>query len=193
MRTSRTTIGLLTATVAVLTISACAPRRPPPPLPGGPGGPSQPLPPPTQGGPGGGPTTTPLPPPGGGPGMASPGSRQDFVVNAGDRVYFDTDSYSVRDDAAPVLDSQATWLNRYPNVRVIIEGNADERGTREYNIGLGARRANAVRDYLIGRGVAAGRIETVSYGKERPIDGGSGEEAWARNRNAHTELTAGAQ
>ena len=193
MSLRKTGLGLLTVSAAVLAVTACAPRRPPASTPVPPGtsqtGPQ--LPPPTSGQ-SGGPTTSQLPPPGG-PGAAVPGSRQDFVVSAGDRVYFDTDSYSLRDDAGPVLDAQAAWLARYPGVQVIIEGNADERGTREYNIGLGARRANAVRDYLISRGVAAGRIETVSYGKERPIDGGSGEEAWARNRNAHTEITSGAR
>ena len=122
-----------------------------------------------------------------------PGSVPDFVINAGDRVYFDTDMYTIRDDARPVLDSQASWLTRYPQVAVRIEGNADERGTREYNFALAARRASAVRDYLVSRGVAAGRIETVSYGKERPIDPGSTEEAWAKNRNGHTAITGGAR
>jgi peptidoglycan-associated lipoprotein len=122
-----------------------------------------------------------------------PGSVQDFVVNVGDRVYFDTDEYSVRADAQPVLAGQAQWLNRYQQVRIRIEGNADERGTREYNLALGARRANAVRDFLIGQGVAAARIETISFGKERPIDGGTSEESWAKNRNGHTAITDGAR
>jgi peptidoglycan-associated lipoprotein len=120
-----------------------------------------------------------------------PGSQQDFVINAGERVYFDLDQHTIRDDARPVLDQQAAWLNRYPNVAVRIEGNADERGTREYNFALGARRANAVRDYLVSRGVAPSRIDTISYGKERPINPGSNEEAWAQNRNARTALTGG--
>lgn len=121
-----------------------------------------------------------------------PGSVQDFVINVGDRVYFDLDQYTIRSDAAPVLDGQAGWLNRYPAVRVRIEGNADERGTREYNLALGSRRANSVREYLIGRGVSAGRIETVSFGKERPIDPGTSEDAYQRNRNSHTAITGGA-
>jgi peptidoglycan-associated lipoprotein len=121
-----------------------------------------------------------------------PGSAQDFVVNVGDRVYFDTDQFSVRDDAKPILDGQAAWLSRYPAVHVRIEGNADERGTREYNFALGARRAEAVRSYMVARGVAPSRIETISYGKERPIDTGSGEDAWSKNRNGHTALTSGA-
>jgi len=120
------------------------------------------------------------------------GSEQDFVVNVGDRVYFDLDSYSVRPEAQPRLDAQAAWLARYPQVTVRIEGNADERGTREYNLALGARRAEAVRTYLIQRGVPAGRIDTISFGKERPIAEGSNESAWAQNRNAHTAIVSGA-
>ena len=119
---------------------------------------------------------------------ALPGSAQDFVVNVGDRVYFDTDSHDVRDDARPILDAQSAWLRRYPGVNVRIEGNADERGTREYNLALGARRAAAARDFLAAQGVSANRIETVSYGKEQPLDPASTEEAWAQNRNAHTVL-----
>jgi peptidoglycan-associated lipoprotein len=122
-----------------------------------------------------------------------PGSVQDFVINAGDRVYFDFDAYVIRSDGAPVLDAQAAWLNRYPQVIVRIEGNADERGTREYNFALGARRANAVREYLIAHGVSGSRITTVSYGKERPIDPGEGEDHWAHNRNGHTAITEGAR
>jgi peptidoglycan-associated lipoprotein len=122
-----------------------------------------------------------------------PGSMQDFVVNVGDRVYFDFDSFDIRADARPVLDAQAAWLVRYPNVVVRLEGNADERGTREYNFALGARRANAVRDYLVSRGVMGQRIETVSYGKERPINPGSDEAAYAQNRNTHTAITGGAR
>ena len=122
-----------------------------------------------------------------------PGSMQDFVINIGERIYFDTDEYVVRSDAQPVLAAQAQWLNRYQGVRVRIEGNADERGTREYNLALGARRANAVRDFLVRQGVSGARIETLSYGKERPIDAGSSEEAWAKNRNARTAITDGAR
>jgi peptidoglycan-associated lipoprotein len=124
---------------------------------------------------------------------ALPGSEKDFVVNVGDRVYFDYDMYNIRADAAPLLDAQATWLKRYPAVQVRIEGNADERGTQEYNLALGARRANAVREYLVAHGVSANRITTVSYGKERPIDTGAGEQAEAHNRNAHTAIVSGAR
>jgi len=122
---------------------------------------------------------------------ALPGSERDFTINVGDRIYFDYDMYNIRADASPVLDAQAVWLKRYPAVQVRIEGNADERGTEEYNLALGARRANAVRDYLVSHGVSALRIATLSYGKEKPVDPGTGEEAWSRNRNAHTVLTDG--
>jgi peptidoglycan-associated lipoprotein len=122
-----------------------------------------------------------------------PGTVQDFVINIGERVYFDTDQYDIRSDAQPTLTAQAQWLNRYPAVRVRIEGNADERGTREYNLALGARRANAVREFLVGQGVSGSRIETLSYGKERPIDPGTTEDAWAKNRNARTAITDGAR
>jgi peptidoglycan-associated lipoprotein len=122
-----------------------------------------------------------------------PGSERDFVVNVGDRVYFDFDQYGIRSDATPLLDAQAAWLRRYPAVQVRIEGNCDERGTREYNLALGARRANAVRDYLASHGVETGRITTVSYGKEKPIDNGSGDEADQHNRNAHTAIVGGAR
>ena len=122
-----------------------------------------------------------------------PGSTQDFVVNAGDRVYFDFDQFTVRPDAIPVLEAQATWLNRYPAVQVRIEGNCDERGTRDYNFALGGRRAHSVKQFLIEHGVNAGRITTVSYGSERPMDSGAGDSAWAHNRNAHTDLVSGAR
>ena len=129
------------------------------------------------------------------PGQAGalPGSTQDFVVNVGDRVYFDTDSHDVRADAQPLLDAQAGWLRRYSSVRVRIEGNCDERGTREYNLALGARRANSVRDYLVSHGITSDRIATISYGKEQPLDGGSDEGAWQKNRNGHTAIVSGAR
>jgi peptidoglycan-associated lipoprotein len=122
-----------------------------------------------------------------------PGSAQDFVVNVGDRVYFDTDSHDVRADAEPILGAQAGWLRQYPSVRVRIEGNCDERGTREYNLALGARRANSVRDYLVSHGVTADRISTISFGKEQPLDPGSSEDAWQKNRNGRTAIVSGAR
>jgi len=120
-----------------------------------------------------------------------PGSVQDFVVNVGDRVYFDTDQYAIRPDGQPVLSAQASWLNRYPGVQVRIEGNCDERGTREYNLALDARRANAVKEFLVSQGVSTARVETVSYGKERPICTESSESCWAQNRRGVTTLTGG--
>lgn len=134
------------------------------------------------------PVEKPLPPVG-----VVPGSQQDFVVNVGDRVYFDLDQSSIRADGLAILDAQAAWLQRYPAVKVRIEGNADERGTREYNFALGARRAEAVSQYLTSKGVVPARISTISYGKENPIATGTDEDSWAQNRNAHTALTEGAQ
>lgn len=127
------------------------------------------------------------------PSAAVPGSTQDFVVNVGDRVYFDFDQFTIRADGMDTLAKQAQWLNRYPAVQVRIEGNCDERGTEEYNFGLGARRAELVKEFLINHGVDGSRITTVSYGKARPIDPGDNDDAWAKNRNAHTAITVGAQ
>lgn len=120
------------------------------------------------------------------------GSEQDFVINVGDRIYFNLDSYEVSSEAGVRLNAQAQWLQRYPSITVRIEGNADERGTSEYNLALGARRAEAVRNYLISRGIPASRIDTISFGKERPIAEGSNESAWAQNRNARTAIASGA-
>lgn len=114
--------------------------------------------------------------------------QAELAATAGDRVYFAFDSDLIDAEARDTLRRQAEWLRTRTDARVRIAGNADERGTREYNLALGARRAAAARQALIGFGIPAGRIDTVSYGKERPIDSGSGEEAWARNRNAHTVL-----
>lgn len=114
------------------------------------------------------------------------GLAADFAAQAGDRVYFALDSHDLSDDARAVLDAQAQWLGRHPEATILLAGNADERGTREYNLALGARRANAVRDYLGRRGVSVGRLQTISYGKERPVDARSSEDGWAVNRNAQT-------
>jgi peptidoglycan-associated lipoprotein len=168
--------------MAAASLAACASKKPPPPAPPPPPPPSNYQPPPP-----------PPPPP-----VAQrrtgpiPGSVEDFVVSAGDRVFFDFDQYSLRDEGKQILDRQSAWLSRYPQVAIRIEGNCDERGTREYNIALGARRADAVRAYLVGRGIAAARITTISYGKERPMDAGTDEDSWAKNRNAHTALVSGA-
>lgn len=117
-----------------------------------------------------------------------PGSQADFVqVMAGqDTIYFDTDRYNVDSVDAAALQTQATWLQRYPAKRATIEGHADERGTRDYNLALGERRANSAKNYLVSLGIDASRLSTVSYGKERPVALGSDEESWAKNRRAVT-------
>ena len=124
-----------------------------------------------------------------GGGAATPGSAQDFTVNVGDRIFFDTDSSSIRADAQGILSRQAQWLNKYTQYAVVVEGHADERGTREYNLALGARRAAAARDYLVGRGVPANRIRTISYGKERPVAVCHDISCWSQNRRAVTTLS----
>jgi peptidoglycan-associated lipoprotein len=118
----------------------------------------------------------------------TPGSVGDFRQNVGDRVFFDTDSSTVREDGRQTLNRQAEWLKKYGNYQITIEGHCDERGTREYNLALGERRANAARQYLIAQGIPASRLKTVSYGKERPDPVGSDEAAWSRNRRAVTAL-----
>jgi peptidoglycan-associated lipoprotein len=127
---------------------------------------------------------------GGGVTSATPGSPQDFVVNVGDRVFFDTDSTELSAQARATLDKQAVWLNRQTHYSFIIEGHADERGTREYNIALGARRAATTRDYLVSRGVAANRMRTISYGKERPVATCNDISCWSQNRRAVTVLNS---
>ena len=125
---------------------------------------------------------------GGGAGHAVPGSQEDLTQSAGDRIFFDTDHNSLTPQATATLDRQAAWLQQYPQVNVWVAGNCDERGTEEYNLALGQRRAAADRDYLVAHGVQRSRIETISYGKSRPIDAGSTPEAWAQNRNAITSV-----
>jgi peptidoglycan-associated lipoprotein len=119
---------------------------------------------------------------------AAPGSQEDLAQSAGDRIFFDTDRSALTQQATATLDRQFAWLQQYPQVNIWIAGNCDERGTEEYNLALGQRRANADRDYLVAHGIARGRIETISYGKSRPIDGASTPEAWAQNRNAITSV-----
>jgi peptidoglycan-associated lipoprotein len=121
-----------------------------------------------------------------------PGSAEDLRVNVGDTVHFDYDRYELRDEDRNVLQRQASWLQKYPQVRVTVEGHCDERGTREYNLALGARRANAVKEYLASVGISAGRIDTISYGKERPICTQSSEDCNAQNRRGVTTVTSGA-
>jgi len=121
-------------------------------------------------------------------GQATPGSQQEFLVTVGDRVFFETDSSVLTSDGQATLDKQAVWLNRYSQFRVLIEGHADERGTREYNIALGARRGAAAVNYLVSRGVSAQRISTKSFGKERPVAVCNDISCWSQNRRAVTVL-----
>jgi peptidoglycan-associated lipoprotein len=137
------------------------------------------------------PAATPAPPPPPRPSII-PGSAQDFKVNVGDTVHFAYNEYAIQDADKSTLSKQAAWLSQYPAVKLTIEGHCDERGTREYNLALGARRANAVKEYLVAQGVAAGRLETVSYGKERPICTASTEDCWAQNRRGVSTITGGA-
>ena len=124
-------------------------------------------------------------------GAATPGSQQDFVVNVGDRVFFETDSTELTPQSRATLDKQAQWLTNYTQYsQFTVEGHADERGTREYNLALGARRAQVVRDYLIARGVSASRMHTISYGKERPVALCDDISCWSQNRRAVTVLNA---
>jgi len=161
----------LLATAALIGLAGCA-KKPPKQLPPAP--PSQTT-----------TTTTTTPPPiteNNGP---TPGSRADFVAQAGsDTVHFATDSSDIDQEANAILAKQAAWLAKYPNVRVTVEGHCDERGTREYNLALGDRRANSAKNFLVNAGVNAARISVISYGKERPVATGSDEESWAQNRRA---------
>jgi len=160
----------LIALSAVAALGACASRSEPAPTPTETPGPT---------------TSTP-------PSGPVPGSVEDFRVSVGDRVFFGYDRFDLSPEARSVLERQAAWLRQYPNVRLLVAGNCDERGTREYNLALGARRAAAARDYLVSLGVQASRVETVSYGKERPLDTRANEEAWSVNRNAHSQIVSGA-
>jgi peptidoglycan-associated lipoprotein len=113
---------------------------------------------------------------------AAPGTQQDLVVNVGDRVFFGYDKYDLTTDARATIEKQVLWLKKYPHINISVEGHCDERGTREYNLALGEKRAMTVKNYMIALGVESGRIQTISYGKERPAVAGSDETAWAQNR-----------
>ena len=119
-------------------------------------------------------------------GAARPGTQEDLVVNVGDRVFYAFDKSDLTPEARATLDRQAAWLKKYATVKVTVEGHCDERGTREYNLALGERRATAAKNYLVAAGITADRVKTVSYGKERPAVLGSNETAWAQNRRAVT-------
>jgi peptidoglycan-associated lipoprotein len=169
---------------ALVTVAACAPKKkdlPPAPAP------SVPVEAPVAPQANNRPTTVPAP---GAVGTTSiPGSTADFVAQAGsDTVYFGYDSYELDEASRTTLGKQAEWLARYPNVKVTVEGHTDDRGTREYNLALGDRRANAAKNFLAAQGVDAARITTISYGKERPAVDGTGESVWAKNRRAVTVL-----
>ncbi len=129
---------------------------------------------------------------GSGAAQVVPGSERDFMLNVGDRVHFLVDQSSLTPEARQILTRQAAWLRQYPNVTVRIEGHADERGTREYNIALSARRAATVKRFLVNQGVAASRISTIAFGKERPVALCDAEQCWAQNRRAVTVITGGA-
>ena len=167
------TIGIFGAILLLLAACTSTPETPP----GGPGGPGGP----GVGGPGGA-----------GSRNALPGSQQDLEASAGDRVFFAFDRSDITPEAQETLARQADWLRRYPNVTVTIEGHCDERGTREYNLALGARRAQGVKDYLVSLGVSGARLETISYGKERPICSQSNEACWAQNRRGVSTIKSGA-
>jgi peptidoglycan-associated lipoprotein len=117
-----------------------------------------------------------------------PGSEEDLVANVGDRVFYDFDRSNLKPDAQATLDKQAAWLAKYPQVNAQLSGNCDDRGTEEYNLALGQRRANASRDYLVAKGVAGSRLATISYGKDRPTAMGDNEQSWAQNRNTITSV-----
>lgn len=117
-----------------------------------------------------------------------PGSVEDFTVNVGDRVFFGYDRYDLSTEARATLEAQAQWLMQYPDLSITVEGHADERGTREYNLALGERRATATENYLVALGVDPRRVKTISYGKERPSVPGSNEAAWAQNRRGVTKI-----
>jgi peptidoglycan-associated lipoprotein len=169
---ARVTMKIALTAALALSVAGCAKKKvedlPPPPAPAAPAPVAE----------------TPAPPPETGP---VPGSRADFVQQAGsDTIHFDTDSYDVTPSEQAILTKQAAWLAKYPNVSATIEGHCDERGTREYNLALGDRRANAAKNFLVNAGVAASRLSVISYGKEKPVATGSDEASWAQNRRAVT-------
>ena len=167
------------AAALAFTVSACASNPPPEP---------EPAPAPNETAVVTPPRVSPPPSPPATPPGPVAGSRADFAAKATDRVYFDYDQHNLDDSDRSALASQIAWLKQYPRTRVEIQGHADERGTQDYNIALGARRAEAVSSYLKAQGIAADRIQTISFGKDKPLDTGHNEAAWARNRNAYTNV-----
>ena len=174
-------LSALAATMA-LAVSACASNPPPepvaPPTETAVVTPPRVTPPPS-------PPTVPTTPPRTGP---AAGSKADFAAKVTDRVYFDYDQHNLDDDDRRALNAQVAWLKQFPTTRVEVQGHADERGTKDYNIALGARRAESVASYLKAQGIAADRIGTISFGKDKPLDMGHDEAAWARTRNSYTNI-----
>jgi peptidoglycan-associated lipoprotein len=165
----------LVALILTFLFVGCAKEEPPPPTAEAQPRPVAPPPPP--------PAPVPTPPPG--PSI----SQQAFQEFQNQDIYFDFDKYDLRTDARTTLDRKASFLNQNSSIRVQVEGHCDERGTNEYNMALGERRANAAKQYLTTAGISAGRLSTISYGEERPLDPGHNEAAWARNRRAHFVIT----
>lgn len=174
------TFSLSLLATAAVAVAACA-SNPPPEPPPTPMASAPMVTPPVQ------PPTAPpraTPPPSG----PMAGSKADFAVKATDRVYFDYDAYNLDSDDQRSLSSQIAWLKQFPSTRVEVQGHADERGTRDYNIALGERRAQSVKSFLVAQGIAEGRIQTISFGKDKPLDMGHDEAAWSRNRNSYTNV-----
>jgi peptidoglycan-associated lipoprotein len=176
------TLSLSLLATASIALAACASNPPPEPPPTPTASNTTtvtPVQPPAQP-----PRVTPPPAPTG----PSAGSKADFAVKATDRVYFDYDAYNLDSDDQRSLASQVAWLKQFPSTRVEVQGHADERGTRDYNIALGERRAQSVKSYLVAQGIAENRIQTISFGKDKPLDPGHDEAAWSRNRNAYSNI-----
>ena len=172
------TLSLSLLATATIALAACASNPPPEP-------------PPTPSASNTTTVTPPVQPPGVTPPVPtgpSAGSKADFAVKATDRVYFDYDAYNLDSDDQRSLASQIAWLKQFPSTRVEVQGHADERGTRDYNIALGERRAQSVKSFLVAQGISESRIQTISFGKDKPLDMGRDEAAWARNRNAYTNV-----
>lgn len=177
------TLSLSLLATATIALAACASNPPPEPPPTPTASNTTTVTPPVQP-PAQPPRVTPPPAPTG----PSAGSKADFAVKATDRVYFDYDAYNLDSDDQRSLASQIAWLKQFPSTRVEVQGHADERGTRDYNIALGERRAQSVKSFLVAQGIAESRIQTISFGKDKPLDMGRDEAAWARNRNAYTNV-----
>jgi peptidoglycan-associated lipoprotein len=175
------TFSLSLLATAMVALAACASNPPPEPPPTPVASNTATVTPPVQ--PPQPPRVTPPPPSG-----PSAGSKADFAVKATDRVYFDYDAYNLDTDDQRSLSSQIAWLKQFPSTRVEVQGHADERGTRDYNIALGERRAQSVKSFLVAQGIAESRIQTISFGKDKPLDPGHDEAAWSRNRNAFTNV-----